>query len=123
MTKDNVFLIGKVDERIYKFLPVLRKYSSVYQSDGLIKHIQKRHPDCVKYLSELPSIISSPDYIGVNPNESGTSFELVKIFDDNMQVGIKLDAKNDYLYVATLHAITDAKLSHRIASNRLKPVT
>ncbi len=49
------------------------------------------------YLNYLQSIISSPDYISVNPNEAETSFELVKIFSENAQAGIKLDAKGDYL--------------------------
>lgn len=64
--------------------------------------------------------IENPDYIGVNPNESGTSFELVKIFDNNIQIGIKLDSSHEYLYVATLHTITNSKLEHGIQNGRLK---
>ncbi len=93
---------------------------TIYQSVGLQKHIQKRHPECIHYLSLLPSIIHSPDYIGINPNESGTSFELVKTFDQNIQIGIKLDMHSDYLYVATLHTITEAKLKRGIENGRLK---
>lgn len=60
------------------------------------------------------------DYIGVNPNEPGASFELVKIFSENIQIGIKLDVKDNYLYVATLHTITDGKLKHGIENGRLR---
>ena len=83
-------------------------------------HIEKRHPECLPYLSFLSSIIESPDYIGVNPNEKGTSFELVKIMSENVQIGIKLDVTEDYLYVATLHTITSGKLQHGIENGRLK---
>ena len=46
--------------------------------------------------------------------KSGDSFELVKIFSENVQIGIKLDMKENYLYVATLHTITNGKLKHGI---------
>lgn len=70
----------------------------------------------------ISTVISSPDYIGVNPNEKGTSFELIKVLSENVQIGIKLDAKDNYLYVATLHTITDAKLKHGISNGRLKKI-
>ncbi len=74
----------------------------------------------MKYITLIPEIISSPDYIGVNPNENDMSFELVKCISENVQIGIKLDAKDNYLYVATLHTITNSKLKHGIQNGRLK---
>lgn len=44
---------------------------------------------------------------------------LVKIFDNNIQIGIKLDMNSNYLYIATLHSITDSKLNHGIKNGRL----
>ena len=41
-------------------------------------------------------------------------------FSENVQIGIKLDVKENYLYVATLHTITDGKLRHGINNGRLK---
>lgn len=118
----NVYPIAKFNKELNKYLPYSLNYDSIYQSIGLEKHIQKRHPECVEYLRDLPYIITHPDYIGVNPNESGTSFELVKTFDQNIQVGIKLDVKEDYLYVATLHTITQSKLEHGLKNGRLKKI-
>jgi hypothetical protein len=74
------------------------------QSVGLKIHVKKRHPACTKYLEDIALIITSPDYIGVNPREPN-SIELVKRFNDNIQIGIKLDTKNDYLYVSTLFRV------------------
>ena len=45
---------------------------------------------------------------------------VVKIFNENIQIGIKLDIKEIYLYVATLHTITNGKLKHGIENGRLK---
>ena len=92
---------------------------SVFQSDGLRKHISKRHPECIKYIGTIPSIVSDPDYIGINPNENGVSFELVKNISDNVQLGIKLDSSGNFFYVATLYTITNAKLQRNIQNGRL----
>ena len=114
--------IAKFNKSLNQYLPYNLNHDNIYQSIGLIKHIEKRHPECVTYLNYLPSIISNPDYIGVNPNEAGTSFELIKRFDKNVQIGIKLDVKDDYLYVATLHTITEAKLIHNLNNGRIKKI-
>lgn len=118
--KNNIKPIISTPKALSKYYDFISEYNCIYKSEGLIKHIEKRHPECVKYLSKLTDIIKSPDYIGINPNEAGKSFELVKVFDNNVQIGIKLDATNDYLYVATLHTITDSKLQHGLNNGRLK---
>lgn len=119
---DKIFPVAPFNKLINKYLPYEFNHDIIYQSRGLEKHIIKRHPECIEYLQYLPLIIQSPDYIGINPNESGKSFELVKIFDKNIQIGIKLDVKENYLYVATLHSITEGKLRHGLENGRLKKV-
>lgn len=119
---DKIFSVAPFNKSLNKYLPYSLDYNYIYQSTGLEKHIFKRHPECVKYLKQLSLIITHPDYIGVNPNEPGTSFELVKVLDENIQIGIKLDLKDDYLYVATLHSITKGKLQHGLENGRLKKV-
>lgn len=114
--------VAPFNKTFNNYLPHHFDQDTIYQSAGLKKHIAKRHPECLPYLDVLSSIISSPDYIGVNPNEKSKSFELVKIFSKNIQIGIKLDTKNDYLYVATLHTITSSKLQHVISNGRLKKI-
>lgn len=117
---NKLIAIGKYNVNFNDYLPYNIKSSNIYQSNGLEKHILKRHPDCLKYLELVPYIITEPDYIGINPNEKTTSFELVKCISENIQIGIKLDTKDNYLYVATLHTITNSKLKHGIQNGRLK---
>lgn len=112
--------VGLYSDTFKKYLSYHIENPIIYQSPGLAKHILKRHPDCLKYLHQLPTIISSPDYIGINPNETSPSFELIKTFSNNIQIGIKLDMKNNYWYVATLHTITNSKLEHGLKNGRLK---
>lgn len=120
--RDNIVCIATFNPKFNEYLTKKLDVMAICQSIGLIKHIEKRHPECMVYVPLLPEIIASPDYIGVNPNEQNPSFELVKIIDKNIQVGIKLDSAGDYLYVATLHTITDSKLQHGIQNGRLKKI-
>lgn len=117
---NQILPIVPFNNKFNNFLPNPINQQFIYQSAGLKRHIEKRHPECLQYLNAIPYIINHPDYIGINPNESGTSFELVKVIDNNVQLGIKLDANRDYLYVATLHTITNSKLQHGIENGRLK---
>lgn len=109
--------IGKLNKNVARALDIGE--IKIYQSEGLYKHVSKRHPECVKYLHLIPRIVADPDFFGINPRETGHSFELVKVINENVQIGIKLDVHHNYYFVATLHTITDAKLTRRIASGRL----
>ena len=114
------FIVGKYKSEYNSILNKSIKVQEIYQSKGLIKHIEKRHPDCIQYASLIPEILLNPDYIGVNPNEKGESIELVKKFDKNILIGIKLDKDDNHLYVSTLFEIHQSKVDKRIASERLK---
>ena len=46
--------------------------------------------------------------------------ELVKAYDINILVAVKLDIKNDYLYVASMYSLSKSKLERRIKGKRLK---
>ena len=92
---------------------------TIYQSVGLEKHILKRHPFEVENLKHVPNIIKHPDYIGKNPKENN-SIELVKRIGENIQVCIKLDSSENYVYVASVYTISDGKLKNRLNSGRLK---
>ncbi|MCM1298108.1 MAG: PBECR2 nuclease fold domain-containing protein [Firmicutes bacterium] len=96
-------------------LPCLK----ICQSKGLKVHIQKRHPDCLQYLDYISDIIENPDYIGINPSEPN-SIELIKRFDLDIQIAIKLNADNDYYYVASLYNISPSKIQNRLKNGRIK---
>lgn len=68
----------------------------------------------------IPDIILKPDYIGVNLNEQGLSVEFIKKYADNVLIGIKLDAEEEYLYVSTMHDVQETKISRRLHSGRIK---
>ena len=118
---DNSFIVTAYDGRYNNILGTDLPKLNIVQSNGLEKHISKKHPSCLKYLDKIHEIITAPDYVGVNPKETN-SFELIKRYDDNILIGIKLDMKNSYYYIATLHDIKQSKINNRLHSGRLKKI-
>ena len=112
-------IVGEYIESFNTLTSLNLPCGSIYISDGFSVHIQKRHPKYVKYIARISEIISSPDYIGCNPKEPD-SIELIKIFDENIQLAIKLDKKQGYLYVASLYDVKQSKIDRRLTSGRLK---
>ena len=122
MEENNELLkVGKYNSKFNEVLGLNIKDLEIYRSKGLPSHMVKRkHFKCLKYIDYIPDIILEPDYIGVNPNESGVSMELIKRYADNVLIGIKLDTDGEYLYVSTMHDVQESKISRRLHSGRLK---
>ncbi|MGO5175252.1 PBECR2 nuclease fold domain-containing protein [Ruminococcus sp. LCP21S3_E8] len=116
---DKLYKAGEYIDKYNQILNINLPCTTIYVSRGLRKHIQARHTEFVSYISKIPEIIKSPDYIGKNPKEPN-SIELVKVYNDNIQIGIKLDTNKNYLYVATLFDIKTGKIQRRLNSGRLK---
>ena len=123
MNSENLIEICQYNEKLNEVsganLPVGK---IIYRSVGLPIHMRNRgHGRYLPYIDKLEEILQSPDYVGVNPNEPpNSSIELVKRYDDNIFVGIKLDIENDYLYVSTIFGIQEQKIQRRLHSHRLK---
>lgn len=119
--KSELLRVGKYNLRFNEILGLDINELDIYRSKGLPAHmLKRRHFKCLKYIDYIPEIIENPDYIGVNPNEQVTSIELVKRYDDNVMIGIKLDTDGNYLYVSTMHDIQESKISRRLYSGRLR---
>lgn len=116
-----VFPVGEYLDRFNDVIGADLPKGLIYQSSGLITHIKKRHPNLLKYVSNIPDIIISPDYIGVNPKEP-ESIELIRRYEKNILVAIKLDKKDNYLYVASLYDISEAKITKRLEAGRIKKI-
>ncbi len=107
--------IEKFNELTGQALPC----GTIYQFPGLLAHVKKRHPSQIGHVYQIAEVIKSPDYIGKHPKER-ESIELVKALDQNVMVCVKLDQGKDHYYVASVYAISEAKLKNRLNSGRLK---
>ena len=121
--KDELLKVGKFADKFNVILGTDIEQLDIFRSKGLPAHMLKRkHYKCLKYIDYIPDIIANPDYIGINPNESGDSIELVKQYDDHVLLGIKLDMDGRYLYVSTMYDVQESKVSRRLHSGRLKKI-
>ena len=114
-TQEKLFKVGEYNKAYNEILEINLPIVDIMQSQGFAVHIEKRHPECIKYIPMIPEIICSPDYIGTNQKEPN-SIELVKILDQNVLLAIKLDTKAGGLYVASLYEVRDSKISNRLHS-------
>lgn len=119
MYNNNIVIVGKFREDYNKALGLDFPILDIVQSAGLCKHIEKHHPKIIGYINCISAILSAPDYIGTNPNVPD-SIELVKRYEDNILLAIKLDISNERYYIASLYDITSAKLEKNISSGRLR---
>ena len=117
---NKLVFVGNYNERFNELLGINITPSEIFMSEGLPIHLVKRnHTDCLKYIDSISEIIEHPDYVGVNPNEKNDSIELVKVYDENILLGIKLDLSTNTLYVSTMYSINESKLKRRLHSGRL----
>ena len=122
--KEGLLKVGKYNSKFNEILGIDINNFEIYRSKGLPSHMVKRkHFNCLKYIDYIPDIILKPDYIGVNPNESGISLEFIKRYADNVLIGVKLDTDEEYLYVSTMHDIQESKISRRLHSGRIKAIS
>ena len=117
--------VGRIKSEYFQILELDDSIDIVKVNiENLRKHLENRnHDNMIKYLSRISELLENPDYIGINPRERGRSIEYVIQLEENVLIGIKLDYKNEYFYIATMHEISELKLNQRIKNGRLKSLT
>ena len=117
--------VGRIKSEYFRILKLDDSIDIVkVNMENLKNHFEKRNNDnMIKYLSRISELLENPTYIGINPREKGRSIEYVIQLDENVLIGIKLDYKNEYFYIATMHEISELKLNQRIKNGRLKSLT
>ena len=117
--------VGRIKSEYFQILELDDSIDIVKVNiENLRKHLEKRnHDNMIKYLSRISGLLENPDYIGISPRERGRSIEYVIQLEENVLIGIKLDYKNEYFYIATMHEVSELKLNQRIKNGRLKSLT
>lgn len=122
MTKHR--FIAEITDEIIDLLGISPSSRDICVHDeGLKKHLIKRHHDDVlPHLPLLESILTTPDYVGVNPREKVESLEYIKRLDHNILVAIKLHKSGDFFYIPSMYTVSERKIGQRLYSGRLKVV-
>jgi hypothetical protein len=117
---EKLIKVGNYNKKFNELLGINITQEEIFRSKGLKTHLIKRnHCNCLKYIDCISDIIEHPDYIGINPNETNQSIELVKKYNDNILLGIKVDLSTNSLYISTMFDLQESKLQRRIHSGRL----
>lgn len=118
---DKFIEVGEFYQELNDIIDSNLPLQKIYRSKGFPAHlIKQKHFNCLKHIDDISDIIKDPDYIGINPNEDGDTIELIKIFNKNILIGIKLNTDDNYLYVSTMYEIQEPKLTRRLYSGRIK---
>jgi len=110
--------VGMLQDNYLKIFSMPLSDRSIYAHSGTFKHIKKRHPNINNIESKIRNILANPDYVGTHPKEPN-SIEYIKKIDDNYLVAVKFDKQENYLIVASLYNITEAKISSRLKTGRI----
>ena len=116
--------IGIITQDIKKLLnlPVIPD-SNIYLGMSNIAHMESSHPDdYAKYKDQIQNILSSPDYVGLNPKDS--SIEYVKNFiinNEYVKVAVRISSGNKY-YARSLYVLNKRRTDNFIKKGTLKKV-
>lgn len=121
--------VGKLHSKVAR-LAGFSANGDVFASPGVYKHIRKKHfkqlgRNVIENLTPtIKSILSSPDFIGHDPDKNATSIELVKKNVSNfILLALEMDIENNYIYVASVYPITEGKICSRLYSGRMIALT
>ena len=116
--------IGIITKDVKKMLSINSDVNEILiHYDNFEKHLIKRnHQNMISHIPKISQYLKNPDYVGINPREKGVSLEYIIQVEPNILIAVKLDSKNGYFYVATMHEISQLKLTQRIRNGRLQKV-
>lgn len=114
--------IGYIKESVISTLSLnLPPNTPIYIGDANIEHIKNRHLyEYEKYFSEIPFILDSPDYVGLNPKD--TSILYVKLFqtnDEYIRIAVRVTPTGK-CFVKTLHLLSTCNAERYIEKGTLK---
>lgn len=96
----------------------------IYLGDSNISHMKARHfSDYQKYHSYISVILSSPEYVGINPKDD--SIEYVREFiseKEYVKVAVRVSLSGNY-FVRSLYILNSNRARNFIANGTLKDLT
>jgi len=113
--------VGEINQRVIDLLDLdVEAGTPIFTGKSNIIHMQKNHAQDYKaYRKYIPTIIESPDYVGINPKDD--SIEYVKIFqiDGNfVKVAVRVSDGGSF-YARTIYARELDKLEKFIESGNM----
>lgn len=115
-------IIGYISPSVIKTLHLtIQPNTPVYIGESNIEHIKKRHPyEYDRYYKDIGIIISSPDYVGLNPKDGSILFvKLYKVKNDYVRVAVKITSSGK-CFAKTLHSLSTCNAERYLKKGTLK---
>ena len=114
--------VGSISQNVIRLLGLCTDEGTpIYIGESNIRHMKQKHPDDYsKYGDRIPDILSSPDYVGMNPSDG--SIEYVKEFlieGEYVKVAVRIAGTGKY-YARSLYVLNPNRVRNFIAKGTLK---
>lgn len=114
--------VGKIDSRVIALLGLtIDEDTPIFLGDSNVTHMKNSHPDDFKkYGADIELILSSPDYIGINPTDN--SLEYVKEYcvdNEFVKIAVRVSASNTF-FARSLYILNNNRVHNFIAKGTLK---
>lgn len=118
-------LVGRIDKKIINLLNLtINEDAPIYLGDSNIQHMKKSHPaDYKKYGADIMSILSAPDYVGINPGDDSLEYvKEYKIDNEHVKVALRVSRQGIY-YARSLYVLNNNRVINFINKGTLIKVT
>ena len=117
-------VLGKLPIKIIKLLSLSFPVGTeIWLSTGNIEHMAAKHPGAYEiYGKEIPLIISSPEYVGIN-SQNG-SIEFIRqnpLNGDYVKIAVR-QSGNDILFARSIYVLNSRRAAKFIKIGQLKKV-
>lgn len=114
--------VGSINSNVISALSLpIQPGTPIYLGDSNINHMKNRHPaEYQKYGADIPSILSSPDYVGVNKGDGSIEYvKEYKIDDEFVKVALRVSGSGKY-FARSLYILNKNRVQNFIAKGNLK---
>lgn len=115
-------VIGSISSEIQNLLNLnITNDNRIYLGDTNIAHMQSSHPeDYVKYKDEIPRILATPDYVGINPTDNSIEYvKEYKVDNEFVKVAIRVTTTNKY-YARSVYVLNNNRVHNYITKGTMK---
>ena len=116
--------IGKLEKQIIDLLGLnMVPDAPILLGESNIQHMQSRHPAAyAKYGKEIPTILNSPDYVGINPTDNSIEYvKEYKIDGEFVKVAVRVSGGGN-LFARSIYVLNSNRTQNFIARGTLKKI-
>lgn len=114
--------VGIIDEKTVNLLGLtIAPGTPILLGESNIQHMKESHPEAYgKYFAMLEDILSTPDYVNLNPKDKSVKY--IKTIDEHVVVGVRVSTRGN-AFARTIFTFENWKLQQYADGGYLKEHT